>query len=539
GGDPGDFALLTGSSHQQARYTFATVQTVSQDRFLASRPADSYYYILIDEAHRSAAPTYQKILRHFTPAFCLGLTATPERMDQQDVFALFDYNLAYEIRLADALENDMLTPFHYIGIRDYEIAGRTADDFSDLRWLGSKERVSYLLKELDYYGCSGPRPCGLVFCSRQEEARELARAFADQGQPAQALTNRDSSAARRQAIKDLEAGRLHYLVTVDLFNEGVDIPALNQIVMLRPTQSATVFIQQLGRGLRRFPGQEFVTVLDFIGNYQNNYLIPLALAGKKLSRDQLKYQLQTVSFAGLSTISFSRIASEEILRSLDQVKLDSLKQLREAYADLAQQLGRPPLLLDFAKKGRVSPRLWLENKSLPHYGAFLEKVGQPCQLTKYESQVLSFVNKELAPGQRPHELLLLQALLQKGPVSQADFQTLLRNYGAYDSPDLEKSLEAILSLDFYEVKSGATTQKAKYGGEAVASLTGGFWRINSKIAQGSPDFLRLFQDAVETGLLLAKEKDPAQDFTLYELYDRKEVCRLLNWPLDVNRPMYG
>lgn len=196
-------------------------------------------------------------------------------MDQQDIFALFDYNLAYEIRLADALESKMLTPFHYIGIRDYEIDGQTSDDFSDLRWLGAKKRVSYLLKELDYYGYSGTRPCGLVFCSRQEEARQLAEAFTQQGQPAQALTNQDSPAVRRQAVKDLESGRLHYLVTVDLFNEGVDIPALNQIVMLRATQSATVFIQQLGRGLRLYPGQDFVTVLDFIGNYQNNYLIPL------------------------------------------------------------------------------------------------------------------------------------------------------------------------------------------------------------------------------------------------------------------------
>ncbi|MGU9947055.1 DEAD/DEAH box helicase [Lactobacillus delbrueckii subsp. bulgaricus] len=539
GGKDSDFALLTGTSHQQARYTFATIQTVSQDQFLASQAADFYDYILIDEAHRSAAPSYQKVLSHFSPAFCLGLTATPERMDQQDIFALFDYNLAYEIRLADALESKMLTPFHYIGIRDYEIDGQTSDDFSDLRWLGAKKRVSYLLKELDYYGYSGPRPCGLVFCSRQEEARQLAEAFTQQGQPAQALTNQDSPAVRRQAVKDLESGRLHYLVTVDLFNEGVDIPALNQIVMLRAAQSATVFIQQLGRGLRLYPGQDFVTVLDFIGNYQNNYLIPLALAGKKLSRDQLKYQLQTVSFAGLSTINFSRIASQEILASLDKVKLDSLKQLREAYADLAQQLGRAPLLLDFAKKGQVSPRLWLDNKSLPHYGAFLKKMGQPCQLSSYESQVLSFVTKELAPGQRPHELLLLQALLPKGQISQTDFQALLKNYGAYDSPALEKSLEAILSLDFYDVKSGSTSQKAKYGGEPVACLKDGCWSLNPQIVQASPDFLRLFKDAVETGLFLAKEKDPTQDFTLYAAYDRKEVCRLLNWPLDVSRPMYG
>ena len=189
-------------------------------------------------------------------------------------------------------------------------------------------------------------------------------------------------------------------MTVDLFNEGVDIPALNQIVMLRATQSATVFIQQLGRGLRLYPGQDFVTVLDFIGNYQNNYLIPLALAGKKLSRDQLKYQLQTVSFAGLSTINFSRIASQEILASLDKVKLDSLKQLREAYADLAQQLGRAPLLLDFAKKARSHPASGWTTSPCPTTEPSWKKWASPtsCPLTKARSSPSLLRNWPQASG---------------------------------------------------------------------------------------------------------------------------------------------
>ena len=538
GGDKKDFALLTGTSHQEARYTFATIQTVSQDQFLAGKKADAYDYILIDEAHRSAAKSYQKIFGHFNPDFYLGLTATPERMDQQDVFALFDYNLAYEIRLPDALRNNMLTPFHYIGIQDYEVDGEVIDDSSQLSQLASSDRVRYILKEMDYYGYDGDRPCGLVFCSRQDEAKELAQEFTKLGQPAQALTNQDSPAKRQAAIKKLESGALHYLITVDLFNEGVDIPALNQIVMLRNTQSATVFIQQLGRGLRLFPGQDFVTVLDFIGNYQNNYLIPLALSGKRVSRDQLKYQLRTVSFAGLSTINFSQIAAKEILHSLDQVKLDSLKELREAYKEKKKQLGRTPLLYDYRDK--YSPLLWIENGRLPHYGAFLSKMGEKVTLNSLESKILSFVTKELAPGQRPHELLLLKALLasKEGSISDSDFHRLLRDHGCYDSAELEESVEKVLSLDFFDVKVGKTTQKEKYGNTSLVSHETS-WILSPALASGSPDFKKLVSDAIQTGLYLARDTSPQDQFTLYHYYDRKDVCRLLNWPLDVSRPMYG
>ena len=140
-------------------------------------------------------------------------------------------------------------------------------------------------------------------------------------------------------------------------------------------------------------------------------------------------------------------------------------------------------MLDFAKKGQVSPRLWLDNKSLPHYGAFLEKMGQPYQLSSYESQVLSFVTMTRGSSQRPHELLLCRLLFCQNKSAGTDFQALLKNYGAYDSPALEKSLEVILSLDFYDVKSGSTSQKAKYGGEPVACLKDGCWSLNPQIVQ--------------------------------------------------------
>lgn len=548
GGPASDYALLSGGQRADpaAKYLFATVQSAARDRFLQAMTKDAFDYILIDEAHRAAAPSYQRLMDHFQPDFWLGLTATPERMDQQDIYQLFDYNLAYEVRLRDALAEKMLTPFHYIGIRDYEKDGITSTDASSLRWLGASERVDYILKELDYYGYDGDQPRGLVFASRQEEARALAQSFSQQGHPARALTNQDSQAARQDAVQALEQGQLEYLVTVDLFNEGIDIPSLNQIVMLRSTQSSTVFIQQLGRGLRLFPGQTFVTVIDFIGNYQHNYLIPLALAGQKISKDQLRQQLSRPDFAGLSTVSFSRIASEEILRSLDKIKLDALKELKEAYQERQQELGRVPLLMDFARGGKVSPLLFIENKSLKHYGAFLEKMGEACPMSSYESQVLSFITRELATGKRPHELDLLKelfALAARGKEARVAGKALQKRWqalGFYDSSDLRKSLASVLSLDFFNVKSGKTTVKDQYGGEPIVDFENNAdYCLNPKLLDPSPAFRRLAADAIATGLFLAKNYDASRQFTLYRQYDRKDVCRLLNWPLDVSRPMYG
>lgn len=233
GGSREDYGLLTGNKHDfNKKYLFGTIQTLSQDKVLAELDPKEFDYILIDEAHRVAAPTYQKILEHFTPKFLLGMTATPERMDKQNIYEVFDYHLAYEIRLKDALNEQMLTPFHYVGVEDYTVGDEIITETSKLKDLVAEKRVDYVLKQLDYYGYCGKKAKGLVFCSRQEEARKLAELFTQAGHPAQALTNEDSQKKRVEVTKKLENGELEYIFTVDLFNEGIDIPSLNQIVML-------------------------------------------------------------------------------------------------------------------------------------------------------------------------------------------------------------------------------------------------------------------------------------------------------------------
>lgn len=450
GGKSSDYGLLTGSRHDfDKKYLFGTVQTLSQEAVLKQLDAKEFDYILIDEAHRVAAPTYQKILNHFQPQFLLGMTATPERMDKQNIYEIFDYNLAYEIRLKDALNEQMLAPFHYIGVEDYMVGDKVISETSKLKDLVASKRVEYVLQELNYYGYCGDKPKGLVFCSRQEEARTLANMFSEKGHPSAALTNEDSQKKRAEVTHKLEEGAIEYIFTVDLFNEGIDIPSLNQVVMLRNTQSSIVFIQQLGRGLRKFPGKDYVTVIDFLGNYKNNYLIPIALNGdKSRDKDRAIQESKLPQVIDVSTINFTQVASEKILDSLEKIKLDSMRELKKSYGELKEKIGRVPLLYDFYQYGTTSPTVFAKNHSLSQYGDFLRKMGESINLTEYQSEVLAFLTKELLFGKRPHELLLLKSCLKEGSISKKSFRQLLEKENCYVNDSVLTSVENVLNLSF-------------------------------------------------------------------------------------------
>lgn len=543
GGDKNDYGLLTGSKHDfNKKYLFGTVQTVSQEQMLGQLDPKEFDYILIDEAHRVAAPTYQKILNHFAPKFLLGMTATPERMDKQNIYEIFDYHLAYEIRLKDALNEQMLAPFHYVGVEDYTVGDQVITETSKLKDLVAEKRVEYVLKQLDYYGYCGEQAKGLVFCSRQEEARDLAELFSQAGHPSCALTNEDSQKRRAEVTQQLENGEIEYIFTVDLFNEGIDIPSLNQIVMLRNTQSSIVFIQQLGRGLRKFPGKDYVTVIDFLGNYKNNYLIPIALNGdKSRDKDQAVRESKLPQVIDVSTINFTEIASQRILASLEKIKLDSMRELRKSYEDLKEKIGKEPLLYDFYQYGTTAPTVFAKNHALANYGDFLKKMGENINLSNYQNAVLSFVTKELLFGKRPHELLLLESCLDKD-LTKTDFIDLLKSKDCYVNEDVLASVEKILSLEFFDVKQGKTTKKEQYGSYPLIEKVEEKYRLSHPLQQALTDnqqFKILFKDVLKTGLELSKEYNSQSQFTFYKQYDRKDVCRLLNWPKDISAPMYG
>ena len=324
-GSPIRYGLLSGNEKDyDADYLFSTMQTMSKEDVLEKFRPEEFDFICIDETHRAGAESYQRILEYFKPQFLLGMTASPERTDNFDIFDLYDYNIAYEIRLQQALEENLLCPFHYFGITDLEIDGETFDDESGLRnfvKLVSDERVDYILKQVEYFGYSGDRVKGLVFCSRKDEGEELARKFCQHGYRARMLSGDDSQAVREEVIdrlvSDTREDYLDYVFTVDIFNEGVDIPEVNQVVMLRPTQSPIVFVQQLGRGLRKSDDKEFVVILDFIGNYKNNFMIPIALSGdRSYNKDTMRRYVSEGArvIPGSSTIHFDEISKKESIR---------------------------------------------------------------------------------------------------------------------------------------------------------------------------------------------------------------------------------
>ena len=548
GAPAGDFGKLTGTHKQHDRkYVFATIQTLSQPGTLEMLERDAFDYILVDEVHRAGAASYARTITHFAPKFLLGMTATPERTDGASVFEMVDYNGAYEIRLNRALEEDMLSPFHYYGVADVAFDdGNTTSATTDLARLSSRIRVDHVLNALDTYGQAGVQPRGLIFCSRKDEAHALAAALNRstlRGRPLRtvALTGEDSIAQRERAVQRLEAGEIDYILTVDIFNEGVDIPSVNQVVMLRQTQSAIVFVQQLGRGLRKHADKEYVVVIDFIGNYANNYLIPIALFGDdSLNKESIRKNLIAAEeagvLAGLSSVRFDRLSQQRVLKSITETKLDSMQNLKAALETLRNRLGRVPALHDFLRFESVDPVLLA--KRLGNYPLLVERLlKDESQLSESEQHALTLLSFEALDAKRPHELLLLRTLLLEGPVSNARMREVFAEHGA--SSELQHVLSAIRSLD---LSFHTEAERAKYR-SGIVEASGGHVRLTDHFSSAYSDsaaFRLAVDDLIVTGLeLIAARYLPLQPFTPGRQYSRKDACRLLCWDKNVMATIYG
>lgn len=426
-----------------AKGVFAMVQTLSQPSLLELFSKQHFDYIVFDEFHHGYAPTYKRVLEYFDSRFFLGLTATPERLDGRDVLELCDYDIAYEMRLFKAIDQKWLTPFQYYAIYD-------PTDYNQIRWTGTgydeqqletalsnDTRAGIIIKNLKaYLPAFGSRIRALAFCSNKGHARYMTEAFKRAGLAAECLLGESSDEEREKAIYRLQSENdaLQIICSVDILGEGIDIPAVSHVLLLRPTESPTVVLQQLGRGLRVVPGKDFLVVLDFVGNFKNSYIIPSIFSGHYFSTDDkpLKAPVSFVLPQGCSTdidTRVTRIWEDEIRKKLC---LKPEEILKEAYLTIRGRLGRSPTLLDFIanRETEDSERLlpvlkqWLQSRKKA-------KAGEPTQhanwlrikemvgdLSEYEKSLLDtpgeeflqHIENELSPT-RSYKMVVLKVLL--------------------------------------------------------------------------------------------------------------------------------
>jgi superfamily II DNA or RNA helicase/phage repressor protein C with HTH and peptisase S24 domain len=524
-------------------FVFSTIQTISKPNHLDGFAKDHFDYIIIDETHRSGADSYLRLIEYFEPKFLLGMTATPERTDGNDIFRLFDHNIAYEIRLSKAMEEDMLSSFHYFGVADLSIDNIQVENTSDFRFLVADERVERIIEHAKFYGSDNGITRGLVFCSRKKEAEELSVLFNARGFKTVALTGDSSEEQRATAIEKLESDnlreKLDYIFTVDIFNEGIDIPKINQIIMLRPTESAIIFIQQLGRGLRKVDGKGYLTVIDFIGNYANNYLIPIALYGDtSYNKDSLRKLMTEGSrmIPGASTINFDEITKERIFQSIDTANMQLLADLKKDYNLLKYKLGRRPMMMDFIEHGSRDPFLFVEYAD--SYYNFIVKVEREenSKLTQQQLKLLELFSKEINNSKRVEESLILKLLIEAGELTVKTLRLkVLENYGYSISDETIKSCVSNLNFEFVrEKKDGNMLSAREIYDINVLSLEQGNFVFASAFVNHLQHtaFKQFLLDSTEYSIYEFDrlfDVDKWQNgFVLYRKYSRKDVFRILN-----------
>ncbi|WP_330399402.1 DEAD/DEAH box helicase [Agathobacter ruminis] len=345
---------VDGNRPKQIDHLFMSIQSFVSSGFQNQTSDDYYDYIIVDEFHHAAANSYSGLLNYYKPKILLGLTATPERLDGKDITEYFDGRIASEMRLGEAIDRKLLSPFLYFGVSD-------SIDYSHLTWRGKYDineleriytadtkRASLVLNTVFQYVNDISEVHGLGFCVSIAHAEFMAKYFNEHGVPSIALSSKSVDDIRADAKKDLVDGTIKFIFVVDLYNEGVDIPQVNTVLFLRPTESATVFLQQLGRGLRLHPDKECLTVLDFIGQAHKKYNFSMkfrSMIGK--SRKSVREEIET-GFESLPRgcyIQLEKMAKEYVLSNLKQTAVDKrtlIDQVKHFTEDTSL-----PLTLDY------------------------------------------------------------------------------------------------------------------------------------------------------------------------------------------------
>lgn len=349
-----DYGFFTGEEKSTDKSViFASVATLGRSEYLSEKyfAPDYFQYLVIDEFHHAVNEQYQRIVKYFKPQFLLGLTATPERMDGRNIYELCDYNVPYEISLKDAINKGMLVPFHYYGIYDdtdysglHLIRGRYDEKELNETYIGNVHRHDLIYK----YYCKYGSKKALGFCCSRAHAEEMAKEFCERGIPSVAVysnANGTYSEERGKAIEKLKSGEIRVIFSVDMFNEGVDITSVDMVMFLRPTESPIVFLQQLGRGLRRSKGKEYLNVLDFIGNYEKAGRVRFLLTGRTLEKNEYYNPADRSAFPDDCLIDFD-MKLIDLFSEMDKKHLKVRDQIRNEYYRVKEFLGRIPSRMD-------------------------------------------------------------------------------------------------------------------------------------------------------------------------------------------------
>ena len=424
------YGIYSGTSKESdADFVFATNITMCNTLELFSK--SEFDYIIIDECHHATAETYKKIIGYFEPEFLLGLTATPERLDNQDVFEMFDHNVPYELRLRDAIANDLVVPFKYYGIRDqlvdYGLSGN--EERRMIAQMAKEDHCDFIANQIEKYRPQGKLKC-LAFCRNVTHARMMCEALGERYRTAY-LTGRNDIGERVRAYNDLQndTHELEILFTVDILNEGVDIPGVNMVLFLRPTESTTIFIQQLGRGLRKYMNKEYVTVLDFIGNsYKRSVQIAFALGSlsenfvmeKRLMASLVKDSFMALGLTDYGVeIHIDDLSKEEILEYIDKENFNAVKYLKQDYFNFKKYIGAEfyPRHVDYINNDCAPDLIRFmsiktQGKKNYSYYNFLRGIGEENLplFTNTQVDVANYMSG-LLPLVRLHEYHIIKCLL--------------------------------------------------------------------------------------------------------------------------------
>ncbi len=435
------YGMFTGSKNElENDFIFASTAMLS--RHLNDFARNEFDYIVYDEVHHIVADSGMKIFDYFKPEFMLGLTATPERMDNKDVFGLFDQNIPYELRLRDAIINDLVVPFHYYGIRTKLADYGDKDRMKVARQIAKTENVNFIASEIEKHKLKDEKLKCIAFCTNLQHCSQMAEEFSEAGYHAIALTGRNDLGERIKAFKELQDDHssLEIICAVDILNEGVDIPQINLVLFLRPTESQTVFLQQLGRGLRKYPGKDYVTVLDFIGNnYQRSIQIATALSTlsntpyteKQYLKAMIRADFSNLEIPGVE-INIDELSKEELIHYIDNTNFNTENFLKKDYENFKKyiQSEKYPLHMDYLDY-EIAPNLdrfvksGMKGGKNRSYYSFLKKIGED-SIPVFSDKEIRIINaiEDMIPIVRLEEFVILKQYIEEARINLNELKEL-------------------------------------------------------------------------------------------------------------------